>query len=430
MIKIFLLFVLPFFFLGCSTIFTQNQEIKGYEKAFAGEDEYILLALRAEQVQANKQAAQLFETLYDKAQKKEYLYRSLQNYLIAKENAYVLQKADAILKENFHDFKLVRFKIVALVGMQQIEEAKEIALKLVSLSHEEDDYILVSDIYVEQKKFSTAIKYLEGAYTKNYSEKVLDKMSIILYFNLQRKNEAIAQLETHIRIHGCSELICNRLISFYSNENNVDGLLSTSLRLYALGKDESIAKKIIQIYVYKKEYLELIGFLEKYPVDDPLLLQIYTRYKNYTKASALAQKLYEESSDVGYLAQSAIFEYEGSKNKNDKIMLAKVLQKLKETLEIQESALNLNYLGYIMIDHEIDVKEGMQYIQKALELEPNSAYYLDSLAWGYYKLGECTQAYKIISEVIKMEGGDDPEVKLHYEKIKKCKNSKKGIKKK
>ncbi|MCD6259545.1 MAG: hypothetical protein J7J31_08080 [Helicobacteraceae bacterium] len=430
MIKIFLLVLLPFFFLGCSGFLTQDQKIKGYEKTFEQEDQYILLALRAEQVQANKQAAQLFETLYEKSAKKEYLYRSLQNYLIAKDNAYVLEKVDSISKENFDDFQLVRFKIVALVGLQRIEEAKEIALKLVSLSHEEDDYILISDIYVEQKKFSMAMKYLEGAYTKNYSEKVLDKMSIVLYFNLQRQKEAIAQLETHIRIHGCSEVICNRLISFYSNENNVDGLLATYLRLYALGKDEAIAKKIIQIYVYKKEYLELISFLEKYPVDDPLLLQIYTRYKNYTKASVLAQKLYEESSDVGYLAQSAIFEYEGSKNKNDKIMLANVLEKLKETLEIEESSLNLNYLGYIMIDHEIDIKEGMKYIRKALELEPTSAYYLDSLAWGYYKLGECDKAYGIIHKVTQMEGGDDPEVKLHYEKIKKCKNLKKGKKKK
>lgn len=174
----------------------------------------------------------------------------------------------------------------------------------------------------------------------------------------------------------------------------------------------------------------MISFLEKYPVDDPLLLQIYTRYKNYAKASVLAQKLYEESSDVGYLAQSAIFEYEGSKNKNDKAMLAKVLEKLKETLELEENSLNLNYLGYIMIDHEIDIKEGMKYIRKALKLEPNSAYYLDSLAWGYYKLGNCDKAYSIIDKVRKMEGGDDPEVKLHYETIKKCKNSKKGKKKK
>jgi predicted Zn-dependent protease len=430
MIRTFIFACLPFFFFGCSGTLSQDPEVKGYEKVFEHEDQYILLALRAEQVQVNKQAAELFEILYEKSTKKEYLYRSLQNYLVAKENAYVLKKVYSILQASFDDFQLVRFKIVALVGMQRIEEAKEIALKLVSLSHEESDYILISDIYVEQKKFSMAMKYLEGAYTKNYSEKVLDKMSIVLYFNLQRKKEAIAQLETHIRMHSCSELICSRLISFYSNENNVDGLLSTYLRLYALAKDEEVAKKIIQIYVYKKEYLDLISFLEKYPVDDPLLLQIYTRYKNYTKASPLAQKLYEESSDVGYLAQSAIFEYEGSKNKNDKIMLAKVLKKLKEAVELEESSLNLNYLGYIMVDHEIDIKEGMNYIQKALKIEPNSAYYLDSLAWGYYKLGKCDKAYSIISKVIELEGGDDPEVKLHYEKIKKCKNSKKGTKKK
>ena len=420
--------MLPLFFLGCSGIFIQKQEIKGYEKVFAEEDEYILLALRAEQVQANKQAAQLFETLYERSAKKEYLYRSLQNYLVAKENVYVLQKTQEFLDETLEDFEIVRFRIVALLGAKKIEEAKELALKLVKVSQEENDYILVSDIYVEQKKFDTAMKYLEGAYIKNYSEKVLDKMAIVLYMNLQRKKEAIAQLETHIRIHGCSELLCNRLLSFYSNENNIDGLLSTYLKLYALENNDAIAKKIIQIYVYQKEYLQLMSFLEDSGVDDSLLLQVYTRYKNYKRASDLAQKLYNESSEPIYLAQSAIFEYEGSKNKNNKEMLERVVQKLKEALVFHQTALHLNYLGYIMIDHEIDIQEGISYIQKALELEPNSAYYLDSLAWGYYKLGACKKAYNIISKVLKMEGGDDPEVKLHYEKIKKCKNLKKGKK--
>lgn len=431
MIKTVALFIFLLFFGGCLGLSPKaSQEVKGYEKTFEQEDQYILLALRAEQVQAYKQAAELFEVLYDRSQKKEYLYRSLQNYLVAQENTHVLEKADTLLAAGLDDFQLARFKIVALIGLQNIEEAKNIALELVQRSQEEDDYILVSDIYVEQKKFSTAIKYLEGAYTKNYSEKVLDKMVIVLYMNLQRKKEAIAQLETHIHMHGCSELICNRLLSFYSNENNIEGLLSTYLRLYALEKKEEIAKKIIQIYVYQKEYLELTHFLEESSVDDPLLLQAYTRFKNYAKASVLAKKLYDETSELSYLGQSAIFEYEGSKNKNDPKMLQSVVQKLKEVIAIDQSALSLNYLGYIMIDHEIDVKEGIGYIQKALELEPNSVYYLDSLAWGYYKLGKCDKAYRIIHKVTQMEGGDDPEVKLHYEKIKKCKNSKKGTKKK
>ena len=161
-------------------------------------------------------------------------------------------------------------------------------------------------------------------------------------------------------------------------------------------------------------------------MNDPLLLEVYTRYKNFKKAADLAYDLYENTEDASYLAKSAIFEYEASKDKNDENMLKEVVKKLKKAVEYSPSALNLNYLGYILIDHNIDLLKGIEYVQKALELEGDSAYYLDSLAWGYFKLGECEKAQKTIEKAIKLEGGDDPEVLEHYKKIKKCKILKKG----
>ncbi|MBU0720181.1 hypothetical protein KJ877_02440 [bacterium] len=416
---LFLLFVLVFN--GCIGFSNGLQkEVKPNQKTFEEEDTYILFALRAEQLKEYEAAASMFNTLYEKSNKKEYLYHSLQNYLVSGNNEAAIQKVDDVSGGSFDDFSLIRIKIVALMQLEKLEEAKSLAIQLVSLSNEVDDYTLVSDIYIKQKKYDTAIKYLESAYAKNYNEIVLDKMSIVLYVNLQRKKDAIAQLETHSRVHGCSKIICSRLIGFYSNENNIEGLLSTYLRLYELEKDEQIARKIIQIYGYKKDYMNLIEFLERSNSDDALLLEFYAKYKKYKEASLLAQKLYSKTYEVSYLGQSAIFEYESSINKNDKKMLQKVIDKLHKVLKIEESALYLNYLGYIMIDHEIDVKKGIAYVKKALLVEPKSAYYLDSLAWGYYKLGECKRAHKIIKEVLGLEGGDDLEVLSHYKAIEQC----------
>lgn len=86
----------------------------------------------------------------------------------------------------------------------------------------------------------------------------------------------------------------------------------------------------------------------------------------------------------------------------------------------------LNYLGYLLIDHEIDVKKGMLYIKQVLKLEPDSAFYLDSLAWGHYKLGECKKAKKIMQKVLTLEGGDNEEVLEHVDAINKCLKIKKG----
>ena len=53
-----------------------------------------------------------------------------------------------------------------------------------------------------------------------------------------------------------------------------------------------------------------------------------------------------------------------------------------------------------MIDHDMDVKKGISLVKKALEKKPDNGYYLDSLAWGYYKLGEVKKAEKIQEKAI------------------------------
>lgn len=427
MIKIFLSLFLILLFSGC---LSKTESLKPNEKAFAQEDTYILFALRAQELKDYDSASSIFNTLYEKSAKNEYLYKSLQNDLAANKNAEVVSKVNRETDGKIEDFKLIRLKIVALIGDQKYEEARVLSIKLVEKSKDVNDYVLVSEIYVKQKKYDTALKYLESAYTKNYNEKILDRMSIILYVNLQRKKEAIAQLETHARMHGCSQIICTRLIGFYSNENNIDGLLSVYLRMYELEKSDDISKKIVQIYAYKKEYIKLMSFLQKSGSDDELLFQVYINAKKYKQASKLAKELYHETGDINYLGQSAIFEYESHKNKDDKKMQDSVIKNLKKVVNIEKKPLYLNYLGYLLIDHSIDIKGGMSYIREALIIEPNSAFYLDSLAWGYYKLGKCEKAYKIISKAKKLEGGDDPEVLKHLNTIKKCKNKKVKEKKK
>jgi len=417
-----LLLLLSLILISCA----QPHVLKSNEKAFEEEDAYILFALRAEQVRENDAAAQIFTTLYEKSEKKEYLYRSLENKLIAKEYEKVIQQVNAISQDSFDDYILMRVKIVALMELDRLQEAQILAISLVKKSNAVNDYLLVSDIYVKKEEYDTALKYLESAYIKNYNEKILDKMAIVLFVNLQRKKEAIAQLQTHVSIHGCSEVVCNRLIGFYSNENNVDGLLSVYLRLYSLNQSHEVATNIIQIYSYKKDYIKLMNFLESSKSDDKALFELYAYTKSYKKAFILADKLYTNSGDINYLGQSAIYEYESARDKNNKTMLQNVIKKLEKVIKVEKNPLYLNYLGYILIDHDIDIKKGMQYIEKVLLIKPNSSYYLDSLAWGYYKIGNCKKAKSIMQRVLKLEGGDDPEVKKHMQAIDKCIQNKKG----
>jgi len=52
----------------------------------------------------------------------------------------------------------------------------------------------------------------------------------------------------------------------------------------------------------------------------------------------------------------------------------------------------LNGLGYILVDSDIDAKRGLTLCRKAVDRKPQSAAYLDSLGWAYYKNGNLNEA--------------------------------------
>lgn len=410
------------FFIGCSS----HHTVAPNQKAFEEEDTYIIYALYAQDHGAYVTAAQMYGELYNRSDKKEYLYERESALLRAKKPEIVIQETRNYLKDDADDFKLRRFEIAGLLQEDEVNIAKKRALELVALSKSANDYLSVSNIYSRQKRYDTALKYLERAYAIDYDEEILDKMSILLYVNLNRKQEAISQLETHSRLHGCSERICLRLGGFYSDQNNIDGMLSTYLRLYETHPSDAVADNIIKIYNYKKDYPKLQIFLQENGLNDELLLQLYVKSEEYQKASTLAMKLYKEEGDISYLGQSAIFDYE-SKKTHDSKSLKRVISRLEKVIKEDDAPLYLNYLGYLMIEHDINVNEGILYVKEALKKEPNSAYYLDSLAWGYYKLNRCSEAYKLMRKVKEDIGSDDAEVKVHIRAINRCNKGKKQL---
>jgi predicted Zn-dependent protease len=423
MIKSFFFALSVLLFIGCSSHNELDIAKHPNKKAFEQEDTYILYALYAEEKKEYIAAAGLYEMLYRNAKKKEYQYRELNNYSVAGDYTTLLQQTRRYIQEGETDFQLRRFEILALIATDQYEEGKRKALALVEESKAAEDYLLVSEIYVKEKHYDTAIKYLERAYTINYDEAILDQMAVILYVNLDRKSDAIAQLESHSRLHSCSTKVCMRLASFYSQDNNLEGMLSTYLRLYEHEPSDEVGEAIIRIYSYQKNTPKLLLFLEKSRMQDPLLLQLYIEKKSYKKAANLAKELYKSKGEIAYLGQSAIFSYESAEDKNDTAMLSDVMSTLKKVINNKPTPLFLNYLGYLMIDHELDVEEGIKYVNRALLIEPESAFYLDSLAWGYYRQNRCREAQNIMTQVTNKIGGDDEEVKMHIDAIKKCLNN-------
>jgi tetratricopeptide (TPR) repeat protein len=85
----------------------------------------------------------------------------------------------------------------------------------------------------------------------------------------------------------------------------------------------------------------------------------------------------------------------------------------KEALQLSpDESLVLNYLGYSWVDQGMNLKQAMDYIRKAVKLKPDDGYYVDSLGWAYYRLGNMPAAVENLERAVELKP-DDPTINDH-----------------
>jgi tetratricopeptide (TPR) repeat protein len=58
----------------------------------------------------------------------------------------------------------------------------------------------------------------------------------------------------------------------------------------------------------------------------------------------------------------------------------------------------MNGLAYFLIEHEINVNEGMELITRALEIEPENLSFLYTKGFAYHKQGKVKEAQEILKK--------------------------------
>lgn len=72
----------------------------------------------------------------------------------------------------------------------------------------------------------------------------------------------------------------------------------------------------------------------------------------------------------------------------------------------------LNFLGYSWIDRGEKLPQALAMVQKAVSLNPDSGAMIDSLGWGYYRLGDYKTAVEKLEAAVVLEPAD-PDVNNH-----------------
>lgn len=369
-----------------------------------------------------EQAADELYEIYNYNKKPVYLKFALSLYNESSSTKFIpiLNYAKNILG---NDPEFLRLEAVASIKAKDFRRAREILENLVKKQNQDNDKRILASVYMLQGEKKKGLSMLKNMYSSNKSMENLTVLVEILMAYKQRDKEAKNYFLEYYDKNGCDyDMVCMSLAEIYAIEKNP----KRSMQLYdEIFLDRSdYLRRAIEVMVSTKNFEYAIELLNRYDEENyATRMRIYSLSGKVEQASRLAGMLYERTGNPQFLAEQAIYEYEANQDRMTPQTLKDISKKFKDSISKGANEPNiLNYFGYILISNDIDVKEGIKLVTQALQRDPNSPYYLDSLAWGLYKMKECKNAEEIMLKAVKSDPTflENQEAVEHLRAIKKC----------
>jgi len=383
--------------------------------------------------------------------------RSLQALAAAYEQMHEYALAAETLKRTLelsppNATELKRFLAADLRKATQLQEALKVYQDLVTEEPSDaESYLRISNIYTQLRDFAKAREAEDKARAIEPNNLEIRYNEVVILESEGKMSEATGRLkeilDTTAKKNYTKEerdnriILLERLSGFYSLNDQIEPAVEALRQVAELDHDQdaAMAAKIVLTYRLGKDLTkaqrEADAALKKWPEDRALrasradvladmgqtdaaaaemrkLLdgksdleiylelagQIYDRGRKFdeeAKALDAAEKLAVSKEDkIGiWFQRGAMYE------KMKKIDLAEV--EFRKILEVSpDYAPALNYLGYMLADRNVKLAEALTLITKALDLEPNSGAYLDSLGWVYFKMNRLPEAEENLRQAL------------------------------
>lgn len=403
------------------------------------EEEYMFKALDLQDTEPKK-ARDMYLVLYEETQKPEYLKESILLSMSFESPQIVLGYINDFLAKNgdessapiSQDMEINKASLDTHLKLNNIDEALKIAKYIESKEDEPVIHNVLGVLYLGLDQKDEAFKHFEILYNQTRSPEILLRL-LSLYKQDGKIDKAVELLDSHLSGHPCEDDICFEALLLYDKAGKIQKLQSILQEQYNQESNIANAKNLIYAYTLGQKYTQALQIAKLYPFEPHLLFELYVGAKDYKNAQASALEVYKSYKEPMYLGFSHLYAFESLVDKQDTNRVKNIISGMQQAIDLiqkdsfldsqKEGSLGVfyNFVGYLMIDYDIDLQKGVWYVQKALEIAPNDVAYLDSLAWGYYKQNECKKAREVFSKIPKKEIKKDDELSTHSKKLNLCK---------
>jgi tetratricopeptide (TPR) repeat protein len=339
--------------------------------------------------------------------------------------------------------------------------------KVIADANPEDarTYISMGEIYRRQGKLDLALQNLKKAQSMVQDSEQISYDLASIYQIQGRYDDAISTLQELLKKTEKPDgkysqeeaenrgIFLERLGSAYGDNNNEQGAVQTFQQMLTLGNDnaERGYGAMIDTYRENKEWQKATDVAreatQKLPNSRRLkmvyasqiadmgqpeqgLQQVKSLLKGtpddrevYVALSNMYSRLKRWSESEAALDKAAQLATKQEDKENIEFLRAANLERQKKYEQAEadfrkiltqspDNAAVLNYLGYMLADHNTKLDDALAMIRKAVDQEPANGAYLDSLGWAYFKLGKYDLAEDNLTKASQHMGAD-PTVQEH-----------------